>query len=135
YRPGLYNKSSVLYNFVPDSNISDQSASIALSDNYLYFGRLSSEKGLFLLCSVFARRPHLTLNIAGTGELESELKNHFLGASNIRFLGKLNGERLREEIDRAWFTIVPSEWYENNPMSILESFGRGVPVIGASIGG
>lgn len=35
----------------------------------------------------------------------------------------------------AKFSVVPSEWYENNPMSILESFGVGTPVLGASIGG
>ena len=30
---------------------------------------------------------------------------------------------------------MPSEWYENAPMSILESFAYGKPVIGTRIGG
>jgi glycosyltransferase involved in cell wall biosynthesis len=31
--------------------------------------------------------------------------------------------------------VVPSEWYENAPMSVLESFAHGKPVIGTRIGG
>ena len=31
--------------------------------------------------------------------------------------------------------VVPSEWYENNPMVIIESFCLSKPVIGANIGG
>ena len=31
--------------------------------------------------------------------------------------------------------VLPSEWYENAPMSVLESFASGKPVIGARIGG
>ena len=31
--------------------------------------------------------------------------------------------------------VIPSEWYENAPISMLESYALGVPVIGAAIGG
>ena len=31
--------------------------------------------------------------------------------------------------------VIPSEWYENNPLSIIESFAVGTPVLGADIGG
>jgi glycosyltransferase involved in cell wall biosynthesis len=31
--------------------------------------------------------------------------------------------------------VLPSEWYENAPMSILESYASGKPIIGANIGG
>jgi glycosyltransferase involved in cell wall biosynthesis len=31
--------------------------------------------------------------------------------------------------------VVPSEWYENNPMSVVEAFALGKPVIGSRIGG
>ncbi len=31
--------------------------------------------------------------------------------------------------------VLPSEWYENAPMSVLESFALGKTVIGADIGG
>lgn len=35
----------------------------------------------------------------------------------------------------AYFVVVPSEWYENNPMAIIESYCEGVPAIGSRIGG
>jgi glycosyltransferase involved in cell wall biosynthesis len=31
--------------------------------------------------------------------------------------------------------VLPSEWYENAPMSVLESMALGKPVLGARIGG
>ena len=31
--------------------------------------------------------------------------------------------------------MIPSEWYENNPLTIIESFALGTPVIGSNIGG
>ena len=45
------------------------------------------------------------------------------------------GEDLRDEIRKAMATVVPSEWYENNPLSVIESFALGKPVVGARIGG
>ena len=35
----------------------------------------------------------------------------------------------------ARFSVVPSEWYENNPFSVIESHCAGTPVVGANIGG
>lgn len=35
----------------------------------------------------------------------------------------------------ASFVVVPSEWYENNPMTIIEAYAAGVPVIASRIGG
>ena len=45
------------------------------------------------------------------------------------------GNELNELISGASFVLVPSEWYENNPMTIIEAYSHGIPVIGSSIGG
>ena len=50
-------------------------------------------------------------------------------------MGYLSALPLGHAIDSARAVILPSECYENAPMAILESFGRGKPVIGARIGG
>jgi glycosyltransferase involved in cell wall biosynthesis len=50
-------------------------------------------------------------------------------------MGYLGGTRLVDAIRSARATVLPAEWYENAPMSILESFALGKPVIGARIGG
>ena len=55
--------------------------------------------------------------------------------TNIEFLGYKSGHELSELIRHASFVIVPSEWYENNPLTILEAYSHGKPVIGSRIGG
>lgn len=120
------------------------------SDYYLFFGRLSFEKGVPTLLKVFARHPELKLKVVGTGPLEDELKAEYptkdtaparaLGKSekcyeNIQFLGYHSGGALAELVRSARYVCVPSECYENNPMTIIESYSYGTPVIGANIGG
>lgn len=103
------------------------------SGYYLYYGRLSGEKGVPTLVEAFAHHPELKLKIVGTGPIENELKQKQY--SNIEFLGYKTGEELYNYVRHARFVCVPSEWYENNPMTIVESYSMGVPVIGAKIGG
>jgi glycosyltransferase involved in cell wall biosynthesis len=47
----------------------------------------------------------------------------------------LSGEPLRAAILSARAVVVPSEWYENAPLSVMEAGALGRPVIGADIGG
>lgn len=135
YLPAILQKSSVLYNFIGDDDIAEVPNDVAVGAPFLYAGRLSHEKGVALLCSALRDRPQQCLRIAGDGPLAEPLRSEFADSSNIKFLGKLTSAQLKEEMRQAKFTIVPSEWYENNPMSVLESFGIGTPVIGADIGG
>jgi glycosyltransferase involved in cell wall biosynthesis len=61
-----------------------------------------------------------------------ELRKRYLGAE---FTGYKTGEELKELIRRASFVVVPSEWYENCSMSVLEAMAYAKPVIGSRIGG
>jgi glycosyltransferase involved in cell wall biosynthesis len=90
-----------------------------------------------LLCETFASLPPGIgrLELAGSGPLEETLQRRFAQYPAIRFLGRLGAEDLAERMRRAWFTVAPSVWYENNPMAVLESMAQGTPVLGASIGG
>ena len=47
----------------------------------------------------------------------------------------LRGAALWDEVKNASFVIVPSECEENNPMTIIEGYAYGKPVIGSSLGG
>lgn len=107
-------------------------------NNYvLYFGRLSPEKGLELLIDAFKCLSKINLVIAGTGKQDYVrlLKVKSANSSNIKFLGYLNGYKLKSIIAGCKFSIVPSIWYENLPNSILESFAASKPVLGSNIGG
>lgn len=133
YMPELKKKKSlVLYN--TSDRIFEKKAD-SDSRYYLFFGRLSREKGISTIIDVFKRHPNLKLKIAGTGPEESNLKELARDAGNIEFLGYKSGESLQKLVREAYFTIVPSEWYENNPLTIIESYSAWVPVIGTDIGG
>ncbi len=100
---------------------------------YLYYGRLSGEKGVATLVEAFAKNPELKLKVVGTGPTEDILKKKQY--PNIEFLGYKTGDELYNLVRYSRFVCVPSEWYENNPMTIVEAYSMGVPVIGARIGG
>jgi glycosyltransferase involved in cell wall biosynthesis len=101
----------------------------------LYFGRLSAEKGLATLVRA-AAIAQVPVRIVGDGPLMGALREAAtrLGA-DVSFTGRLDGDALFEEVRQARATVLPAEWYENAPMSILESYALGKPVIGADIGG
>lgn len=102
----------------------------------VYFGRLSTEKGVATLIRAVAGLP-VPLKIIGDGPQRPELERlvHRLGLENVHFLGYLLGEALHQEIQKSFLVVVPSEWPENNPRTVLESYALGKPVLGARIGG
>lgn len=122
------NRIITMHNFVNGATPCEK---LAKSDYVLYFGRLSVQKGIRTLIKACRRLPEIKFVFAGSGELESELK----GIGNIVFAGFKTREELKSMIKEALFSVYPSEWYENCPMSVLESQMYGTPVLGADIGG
>ncbi|MCU7858716.1 MAG: glycosyltransferase family 4 protein [Candidatus Thiodiazotropha sp. (ex Lucinoma kastoroae)] len=114
------------------SNLSGQDEEYAL-----YFGRLSEEKDVDSLIMAMKMVPDLKLVIAGTGPDEVRLQElaENNAINNVEFVGFQSGDDLHRLIALSSFTVLPSKWYENCPMSILESFAYGKPVVGARIGG
>lgn len=102
---------------------------------FLYFGRLSGEKGLATLIRA-ACKAKVALKIVGTGPEDASLKALAVAQQgDIEFLGYRSGVDLHNIVRAARAVVLPSEWYENAPMSVLESYALGKPVIGARIGG
>lgn len=100
--------------------------------NYvLYFGRISAEKGIQTYINVIKKMSNIKFVFVGNGPLVDELK----GIDNIEYLGFKTGDELVKIIMEAKFSVYPSEWYENSPLSVLESQALGTPVIAANIGG
>ena len=102
---------------------------------FLYFGRLSQQKGLKTLLKA-AKEANIELLIAGEGPEKEALFSLVRKLKcDVTFLGFLSGNKLKDIIRSCRASILPSEWYENAPMSIKESYLLGKPVIGADIGG
>lgn len=102
-------------------------------DYYTYIGRLSDEKGVETLLKVAQKLPY-KLKIAGNGNLRDYFVANYK-SDNIEFLGQLNAIEVSNLLEHAKLLVQPSEWYENNPLSIIEALCAGTTVIGANIGG
>jgi len=102
---------------------------------FVYFGRLSPEKGIATLIKA-AAQARVRLRIVGTGPEEANLRQLAarLGV-DVDFTGYLTGAPLRAAIASARAVVIPSEWYENAPLSVMEASALERPIIGANIGG
>lgn len=126
-------KLNVVCNFVDPEKVKDYSVVKERKPYYIYVGRLSEEKGVRTLLEAASQLPY-TLKIAGGGPLADELAR-YAECKNIEFLGHLNAGQVRQYLSEARFSVMPSECYENNPLSVIESLCFGTPVVGARIGG
>ena len=102
---------------------------------FLYAGRLVREKGVATLIRAIEQTGG-KLCIAGSGPDEAYLKSLVRKKnSHVNFFGFISGEKLKNVIQNAKAVVMPSELYENAPISILEAYASGKPVIGSRIGG
>lgn len=130
-------KVTVLNNFLDPVKLKQYQAldsKAVREDYYCFVGRLSPEKGMEDLLEVASRLPY-RLKVAGSGTLEPAMRIKYADNANIEFLGMLDAPDVARLLAGARFSIVPSQWYENNPLSVVESLCAGTPVAGADIGG
>ncbi len=104
-------------------------------DGVLYVGRLSHEKGLGTLLAAMRRHAGHTLTIVGEGPLRAQVEAEARNGQRVVVRGYQQGDALHQAVRAARVVVVPSEWYENLPYAILESFALGRAVVGARIGG
>lgn len=117
-------------NFVPDPGEGNEQR----EDFFLFAGRLVKEKGAHILTRAFANMPHQKVVIVGDGPekvfLEQESKHY----PNISFLGQLDKRQLGGYMKRCKAFICPSIWYEGTPLTVIEAFASGTPVIASRLG-
>ena len=124
-------------NFLPEGteykNGSEQ------GEYFLYFGRLSREKGILTLIEAYAQaKVSKPLCIVGTGPVKKQIEQliHKKKLENrVKLLGFKYGQELKDIVANALCVCLPSEWYENGPYSIMEAQAAGRPVIVSSNGG
>lgn len=122
-------------NFV--KSISDFVPKAERGEYFIFAGRLDTLKGIDLLLRAWKRMKHLApkLRICGIGPMEKWCKkfikkNHL----NVEMLGFVSNEEARKLIAYSKGLILPTQWYEGFPMSIVEAFSVGTPVICSDIG-
>jgi glycosyltransferase involved in cell wall biosynthesis len=94
-------------------------------ENYiLYFGRISNEKGIIEVLPLFEELK-IPLLLIGSGPESNKIKE----SEYIQYIGPKYGDNLFEYISKAKYVIQPSKGYENCPMTVIESFACGTPII------
>lgn len=118
-------------NFVEDfgTNLSER------ENFYLFIGRLSEEKGIFKLLDSARSLPDISFKIIGDGPLKDEVMLAAQEHRNLEYLGFQQKEFIVEQLKKAKALLFPSVWYEGFPMTILEAFSCGTPVIASNLGG
>ena len=96
----------------------------------LFVGRLSPEKGTGVLARAVARRPSAVIDVIGAGPERSSLE----AVSGLRLLGWQNQEAIYARMREASYLVVPSICYENFPLTVVEAFANGLPVIASRLG-
>jgi glycosyltransferase involved in cell wall biosynthesis len=104
------------------------------SNSFLFIGRLSEEKGIDCLIKAF-EVTNLKLLIGGNGPLIYNIKTICAKYQNIQYLGSLDKEQVQQYMRKCTALIFPSIWYEGMPMTIIEAFSQGLPVIASNLGG
>ena len=133
-------KIEILNNIVPKPKLNKKD----LTDNrvkFLFLGEIGNRKGIFdLLTAIKENKGKLEdkilLSVGGNGEVErlkQFIDENELGGL-VRFLGWVSGEKKIDELNATDVYILPSH-NEGLPISILEAFSYGLPVISTPVGG
>lgn len=104
---------------------------------FLYFGRLSKEKGIDILISSFINVDK-ELYVVGRGPEEDSLRKLSIDlniSNKIKFLGFKSGKDLDDLIYNSIAVVLPSQRYENGPYSAIEALSMGKPLIVSEYGG
>ena len=129
-------KFRVLCNFIDVEKVPQMTQVSQLKgDYYVYLGRVNEVKGVRTLCKAAAQL-NKKLIVIGDGPISEELrmKSEESGAP-IEFKGQMKWEEFMPILRGARFMVLPAEWSENNPLTVIESQSLGTPVLGARIGG
>lgn len=125
-------------------NLKEKDPQVEYKPFVLYVGRIEKQKGLMTLVKTFEDLPY-ELKIIGFSEdgYEEKLKK-YLGKKesatlygkneNIEFLGKMNFDEIAPYLKSCLCTTVPSEWYDNFPNSLIESYAFKKAVIATDFG-
>ena len=133
---GLSKSMEVIPYFLPDE--AKHKRTLYSSPNprpyFLFVGRLEIIKGLEEPIRIFTNYKEADLLIIGSGDNEVELKRMCIHASNIKFLGAISSDQLRQYYQHAIALIVPSVCFETFGIVIIEAFREATPVVARDLG-
>ena len=117
---------------------SNDPINIKRKNQFVFVGRLDLLKGIDILLKAWKKVDYGVGNlvICGTGPM-SGWCDEFIKVNkleNVELLGFVENNIVRKIISESKALILPTQWYEGFPMTIVESYSEGTPVIGSDIG-
>jgi glycosyltransferase involved in cell wall biosynthesis len=108
-----------------------------------FIGTIAPHKGVHVLLDAWSRVPALsraraTLEIIGSTRHEPEYQREIAqraGEVGATLRGALERERVAAELAEIDLLVVPSTWWENAPLVILEARAARTPVLASNLGG
>jgi glycosyltransferase involved in cell wall biosynthesis len=134
-------RTAVIRNGIPMSNGAERIGQRTAGGDrrrFLLLTRLTVEKGVRVVMRAVAALPRsldFELVIAGRGPLDTEVRQAAANDPRIRFVGYVTGEAKAALLASAQYLLVPSLWYENAPVAVIEAAAFGLGVIASRIGG
>lgn len=126
---------SVVNNF---THIPELTQAPEAGEGFVVAGRLSHEKGVDTAIRAIGRLPGAcVLHVAGDGPERASLERLAgeVAPGRVVFHGRLSADELAPLVQHSRALLVPSRWYENQPMTILEAFAASTPVVVTDMGG
>lgn len=117
-------------------NLKEANPEVEYKPFVLFLGRIEKQKGLMTLVKTFEGTPY-NLKIIGFSNdgYDNVLKDYLIGKQhNIEFMGKMSFDQIVPYLKSCLCTVVPSEWYDNFPNVILESFAYKKAVVATNFG-
>jgi len=104
--------------------------------NFLFSGTLSKHKGIDTTVKAFKslKNKNFNLNIYGDGPLRAYVEDEIKNEENIHFFGSYSKEDTKKLIKDNDVVLIPSAWYENNPIILQEMIAANIPPIVSNIG-
>lgn len=101
----------------------------------LYVGRLVEEKGLAVLLEAWQHiGMRLPLKIVGDGPLSAMVSEGIAQIQGVVWLGNQSCEQVHALMQNAEILVLPSLWYEGFPMTVVEAYAAGLPIVASNIG-
>ena len=104
---------------------------------FLFVGQIEKHKGVFFLINTFKKidDTNISLTLIGNGQDFEQAKKLAENDKRINFLGRVESDVIKTEMEKAGTLIAPSLCYENSPTVIYEARAQGLPVIASRLGG
>lgn len=130
-------RTAVVRNGIPLPSVVPKQRDKQAPRRFLFAARMTREKGCQVVIDAMKRMPkelNFELMVAGKGAYEEAFREAASADSRMKLLGYIQGEEKTNAFRQADCLLLPSLWYENAPVVIIESAAYGIGVIASRMG-